>query len=79
MKRAKSDSMNAGAALAAGGIASSASSGNGNIGCPESDTSFYCRLSRFTKIVSMLLLLAIVFGSIAFIVYYLYYMRKSKK
>ena len=57
-------------------VASVADGGYGNIGCPASDTSFYCQLSRTTKIIQMLLVIAIIFGGISYLLYYLYKMKK---
>lgn len=64
-----------GPAIAGTALASMADGGNGNIGCPATDLSFYCKLSRFTKIVQMILTLLIIFGAIAFLLYFLYNSR----
>ena len=69
----------AAAAVAGGVLLSSSSGGNGNIGCPESNKSFYCQISRTTKIVQMLLTLLIIFLSIIFLIGFLYKMYYNKK
>lgn len=65
-----------GPVVAGTAVASVADGGYGNIGCPSSDTSFYCQLSRTTKIIQMLLVIAIIFGGMGYLLYYLYKMRK---
>ncbi len=52
---------NIGPILAGTGLTTMADGGNGNIGCPSNDKSFYCQLSRITKIIQMILLLLIIF------------------
>ena len=75
-----SSGLGAGAAAVAGGVLLSTSDGgNGNIGCPESDKSFYCQLSRTTKIVQMLLILLIIFICILFLIGFLYKTYYKKK
>lgn len=70
---------NMGAMAAGGALGLAADGGYGNIGCPSSDTSFYCQLSRSVKIIQMILLLLIIFGSISYLLYFFYNMKKSKK
>lgn len=61
-------------------IGSSSSSGSGNNErCPLNDMSIYCRLSRGTSIVSMVIYLIFVFFMIMAFLYFLYNYMRGKK
>lgn len=69
-------------AVAAGAVLGGASSGGdlANLGCPASDTSFHCKLARFTQDVRMILFLIIIFvAAIAFFYFVYNYFMKNKK
>lgn len=70
-----------GGAVVAGGVLGATSSGGdmANLRCPTSDTSFHCKLTRFTQNVRMILFLIIILvAGIAFF-YFIYKMFKDKK
>lgn len=71
-----------GGAVLAGGVLGASSSGGDTavIRCPSSDTSFHCKLTRFTQNVRMILFLIIIFVAIIAFFYFIYnYFMKNKK
>lgn len=68
-------------AVLAGGVLGATSSGGdmANLRCPSSDTSFHCKLTRFTQNVRMIIFLIIIFAAIIAFFYFIYKMFKNKK
>ena len=73
--------MNTLGAVAAGSVLGGASSGGdmAGVSCPTSDTSFHCKLTRFTQDIRMILMLIIIFGALIALFYFLYNMMKKKR
>ena len=60
-----------GAVLAGAGLGMMSTTGN-NVYCPLDNDSFFCQLSRFTSVLSMIIYILVVFALIVYIMYVIY-------
>lgn len=67
----KNDYAGGGAVLAGAGLGIMSRSGN-NERCAIDNNSFFCQLSRFTSILSMLIYIFVIFSLLVYIIYVIY-------